>query len=156
MGDVIDKASLKELGRRTLMAIQTERDVSLAGAPYYWDIMLSWTTLGVASEAKAWLARVGQADPHVLAKIAKGILARSSDAGRNVWFFRGLHDREFYDPASLLAACELHADAPGRAEDEKARIIALLDGLREARKREMQPAAPGPRRARPKRQTPDV
>lgn len=156
VGDVIDKASLKELGRRTLLAIQTERDASLAGAPYYWDIMLSWTILGVASEARAWLARVGQADPHVLAKIAKGILARSSDAGRNVWFFRGLHDRDFYDPASLLAACEHHVGAPGLDEDELARIIVLRDGLREAAKGAMQPAAPRARRTRPKRQTPDA
>ncbi|MNS30288.1 hypothetical protein D3C72_623140 [compost metagenome] len=156
VGEVIDKASLKELGRRTLMAIQAERDADLAGAPYYWDIMLSWTTLGIASEARAWLACVGQADPHVLAKIAKGVLARSSDAGRNVWFFRGLHDRDFYDPVSLLAACEVHADAATLDEDEKARIIALRDGLREAAKTVKPPAGQRNRQARPKRQTPDA
>ena len=156
VGDVIDKASLKELGRRTLAAIKAERDTGLAGAPYYWDIMQSWTTLGVAREAKAWLAGAGSADPHVLAKIARGILARSSDAGRNVWFFRGISDRDFYDTQALLAGCEAHADAPGLDEDEKARIVALRDGLREAAKKAKPAAKPRKRRLNPKPETLDA
>jgi hypothetical protein len=118
--------------------------------------MQSWTTLGVAREAKAWLAGAGSADPHVLAKIARGILARSSDAGRNVWFFRGISDRDFYDTQALLAGCEAHADAPGLDEDEKARIVALRDGLREAAKKAKPAAKPRKRRLNPKPETLDA
>lgn len=96
--------------------------------------MLTWTTLGDAAKAKAWLARTVKADAQALARVAKGILARSvSDAGRDVWFFRGLNtDRDFHDPAALLAACETFAAAPGLEPDETARIVALQDGLRAA------------------------
>ncbi|WP_165828779.1 KAP family P-loop NTPase fold protein [Caulobacter radicis] len=138
VGDVIDKASLRELGRRALAAILAEQDRALVNAPYYWDIMHTWSKLGVASEAKAWLAGVAKADPHNLAKIARGVLARSMDGGRNQWFFRGLGDDiSFYDPEALLAACETAAEAQGLDEDETDRIIALRDGLRAARKAEL-------------------
>ncbi len=150
VGDVIDKRALKTLGRRALTAIQAEQDGRLADAPYYWDIMLTWTTLGDAAKAKAWLARTVRADAHALARVAKGILARSvSDAGRDVWFFRGLNtDREFYDPAALHAACERFAAALGLDADETARIVALRDGLRAAAKDATGSAKPAASRGR--------
>lgn len=149
VGDVIDKRALKTLGRRALAAIEAEKDGRLADAPYYWDIMLTWTTLGDASAAKAWLARTAQADAHALARVAKGILARSaSDAGRDVWFFRGLADRDFYDPEALLAACEKFVAAPGLDPDETARIVALRDGLRAAANEATADATPAASRTR--------
>lgn len=138
VGDVIDKASLGELGRRTMTAILAERDSSLVNAAYYWDIMRAWSKLGSASEAKAWLAAVAKAEPRHLAKIARGILARSVEGGRNQWSFRGLGaDMPFYDPTALLAATEAAVEAEGLDDDETARIVALRDGLRSARKNEL-------------------
>jgi hypothetical protein len=136
LGDIIDKASLKELGRRTLAAILAERGGGLKTASYYWDIMHTWSHLGVAAEAKAWLSATVKADAHALAKVARGILARSMDGGQNQWFFRGLGDAVFYDPLALLAASETWADAPGLDADETAQIIALRDGLRAAHRNE--------------------
>jgi hypothetical protein len=137
VGDVIDEVSLKELGRRALAAIKEERDNSLAGAPYYWDILHCWSTLGSAVEAKAWISATAKSDPHRLAKVSRGILSYSMDGGRRQYFFRGLgSDRAFYDPKALLAACEAFDTTPGLDEDETARIVALRDGLRSARDEE--------------------
>ena len=137
VGDVIDKVSLKELGRRTLAAIRATHDSTLVGAPYYWDIMHSWSTLGSAAEAKAWLSATAKAGPHGLAKVSRGILAYSVEGGRKHYSFRGLgSDRAFYDPKALLVACEAFAAAPGLDEDETARIVALRDGLRAVRAEE--------------------
>lgn len=140
VGDIIDKASLKALGRLTLKAILAERDTGLAKAPYYWDIMHAWSHLGVAAEAKAWLSAAVKADPKALAKVAAGMLARSVDGGRDQWSFRGLGDFSFYDPLVLLSASEAWAEAPGLEEDETARIVVLRDGLRAAHKRETEMA----------------
>ncbi|MGH6966614.1 MAG: KAP family P-loop NTPase fold protein [Phenylobacterium sp.] len=155
VGDVIDKPALKELGRRALAAIEAERAGPLTAAPYYWDIMLTWTTLGDRSKAQAWLAKLVKANPHALAKVASGILARSvSDAGRNQWFFRGWNaDRDFYDAKALLAACDAFAEAPDLDEDEATRIGALREGLRSAAKKEKTPPAKAAR-ARRSRTTP--
>lgn len=134
VGNVIDKASLKELGRRTLAAIKAESDTTLLKAPYYWDILHSWATLGAPADAKAWLSAAAKADARALAKVTRGILAFSMEGGRRQYFFRGLGaDRTFYDAKVLLAACEKFAAAPGLDEDETARIVALRDGLREAK-----------------------
>lgn len=155
VGDIIDKTSLKELGRRTLAAIKAERNGKLAGAPYYWDILHSWSVLGSASEAKAWLSATARGDPHRLAKVSSGILSYSMGGGRRHYFFRGLgSDRAFYDPKVLLAACEAFATAPGLDEDETARIVALRDGLLSARDEEQAKAkVPAARRKIPRRLT---
>lgn len=135
VGAIITDETLDRIGAHALALVQAEADDGrLSEAPFYWDVIRTWIHLGDAGAAKEWLMSAAETDPHVLAKVAKGVVAMSAgDHGGRVYFFRGFSaDRDFYDVERLRIASDRFANHDGLDEDERALVVALRDGLRHA------------------------
>jgi hypothetical protein len=114
------------------------KDGSLASAPFFFDILRSWTHIDRNPiAARNWLAAKVMADPKILAKTALGLLSYSvnDDGSRRYGLSRSSRElsdpaNAFYDMEAILKATEKWAGAEGLSQDELARIEALGSGLR--------------------------
>ncbi len=127
--DYISEEQIAHLGAMLLAKIRAAAEESLTALPLYYEVARSWSHLGQHDEARAWLAREAVRNSHSLAKLSRGLLGASLDGSSIEYTIYAAPDTDLYDLDKIAEGCERFVDAPDLSSKERARIMALREGL---------------------------
>lgn len=126
----IDEASLDVLGAELVEEIDALREGPLMNPPsHIYALVTAWAHLASPEAPQAWLAAGAHGDPNFLVAVARAHLATSGPVGARQFSYSS-RDEPLMAPADLLAAAERHLDADFRGPEDRARVAALIEGLR--------------------------
>ncbi len=129
---ILDEEVFKELGRILKDKIETlEYLGELSRAPFYYSIARSWAYLVGSEPVKAWLENGIGEDPKFMAKVCIGLVGYSVDYNGKNYSYHGEGLGEYYDLEVLRRGAHMHRDNANLSDDERRRIAAVDDGLKQ-------------------------
>jgi len=129
---LISRVHFDELGKILLAMIHRSlKSDSLLDAPFYFDIVRSWSYLEGSEPAKRWLENGMRESARFLAKVGKGLLSYSTSDGSRSYTFRSLPDPNLYDLEIIMFSAQRHKNDSRLSEDERRMIAELERGAKE-------------------------
>jgi hypothetical protein len=125
----ITEKALQALGEDLLAKIErAASEGTLAGAPFYFDIVRAWAYMGKADEAKAWLSAEVMKSPKFLAKVGLGLVSYSLGGRERSYELRSRPD-DFYDIHVIREAAAKYVASEELNQDERNLIASVAKGI---------------------------
>ena len=99
---------------------------TLADAPFYFDIVRSWSHLCGPDDPRRWLERGMKDDLAFMVKVCRGLVSYSIDEGERQYDMRDVRDEELYDLTPLNEAAKMHVEDERITNDERNLIATVV------------------------------
>jgi hypothetical protein len=132
-GPVIREDDFKKLGEILLGKIKAavNNDVTLKGAPFFFDIARSWAHLENTEIVKEWLASGMRESPEFLAKVGLGLVRRTLGTVKRRYELTELPAPKFYELSVLIEAGEKHLQRTDLTRDQRNLIAEIVRGCKQ-------------------------
>lgn len=116
---VINAEDFEKLGEILIAKIQASAAAgTLAGAPFYFDIVRAWEHLAGAEAPKAWLTAGMLASADFMAKVGIGLVSQSVGTKERRYTMREAPESQLYDLSVLIEAGKKHLKS-GVSKDQE-------------------------------------
>lgn len=128
---LISREHFEALGPILLSKIHKSRDDgSLAEAPFYFDVVRSWSYLEDTESPKEWLESGMRASARFLAKVGRGLVVYSTSEGFRYYTFKEWPDANLYDLEVILVSARAHKEDSDLNDDDRRLIVELERGAK--------------------------
>jgi hypothetical protein len=127
---VIGEDDFKKLGVILLGKIKAavKNDVTLQGAPFFFDIARSWAQLESTEVVKEWLASGMMESAEFMAKVGLGLVGRTLGTAERRYTMMDHPASEFYELSVLINAGEKHLQRTDLTADQRHLITEIVRG----------------------------
>ncbi len=134
---VLDGEVVNELGRILKEKIEALDCVNdLSEAPFYYSIARTWAYLSGSGPVRMWLASGIEKDAKFMAKVCIGLVSYSINYDGKNYNYHGKKLADYYDLDVLQRSAGKHRGNEDLSGDERRRIAAVDDGLRQLSQQE--------------------